>query len=107
MPSSADSPLSWCIKEPAIKNPRPAALFAVIALAATFAAGPAGAADPDRGDRATLERLRSLEGSWAGRMEDPLAGDLVTVRYEVVSGGQAVIEHQNPGKSFEMVTVYF
>ena len=40
-------------------------------------------------------------------MEDPLSGPPVTVRYEVVSGGKAVIEYQNPGQSFEMVTVYF
>ena len=32
-----------------------------------------------------------------------IAGPPVTVRYEVVSGGKAVIEYQNPGQSFEMV----
>lgn len=58
-------------------------------------------------DAAVYERIKSLAGSWSGRMEDPLAGPPVTVRYEVVSGGKAVIEYQNPGQSFEMVTVYY
>ena len=40
-------------------------------------------------------------------MEDPLAGPPVTVRYEVASGGRAVIEHQNPSGSLPSVTVYF
>ena len=58
-------------------------------------------------DAAVYERIKSLAGSWSGRMEDPLSGPPVTVRYEVVSGGKAVIEYQNPGQSFEMVTVYY
>lgn len=57
--------------------------------------------------KAAFERLRSLAGDWAGRMEDPLAGPPATVRYEVVSGGTAVIERQNTGQSFEAVAVYF
>jgi hypothetical protein len=56
---------------------------------------------------ATYERLRSLAGTWTGRMEDPLEGPPVTVRYEVASNGKAIIEYQNPGQSFEMVTVYY
>ena len=77
----------------------------LILLAAALAAGPAGALDAD--DPATFERIRSLAGSWSGRMEDPLAGDPVAVRFEVVSNGRAVIEFQNTGKSYEMTTVYF
>lgn len=82
---------------------RSTALFAA-ALAAAFACR-AAVADAD--DRATFDRLRTLAGEWSGRMDDPLAGDPVTVRYEVVSAGRAILEYQNPGKSFEMVTVYF
>ena len=58
-------------------------------------------------DPAVYERIKSLAGEWSGRMEDPLAGPPVHVHYEVVSGGKAVIEYQNPGESFEMVTVYY
>lgn len=87
------------------KNPRtfrPAVLAIVIGLAAI----PAARADsPD--NAATYEKLKSLAGTWTGRMEDPLEGPPVTVRYEVVSNGKAVIEFQNPGQTFEMVTVYY
>lgn len=55
---------------------------------------------------ATYEKLKSLAGTWTGTMEDPLEGPRVTVRYEVVSNGKAIIEHQNPGETFEMATVY-
>jgi len=80
----------------------PAALAMAISL---FIAATAQAAGPDHA--ATYEKLKSLAGTWVGRMEDPLEGPPVTVRYEVVSNGKAVIEYQNPGQSFEMVTVYY
>ena len=78
-------------------------------IAAVFAASLlATAADADGPDpKAVYDRIKSLAGTWTGHMEDPLSGPLVTVRYEVVSGGRAVIEYQNPGQSFEMVTVYY
>ncbi len=79
-------------------------LAAAIALAATCLA-PAQAEVP--ADPVVYDRIKALAGSWSGRMEDPLSGPPVTVRYEVVSGGKAIIEYQNPGQSFEMVTVYF
>lgn len=76
----------------------------ILALCLLLAAAtPVSAADGP----ATFERLKSLAGGWSGRMEDPDKGPPVHVRYEVVSGGKAVVEYQNPGKSFEMVTVYF
>jgi hypothetical protein len=62
-------------------------------------------AAPDH--RATWERLKGLAGVWTGHMEDPLTGPPVTVRYEVASNGRALVEYQNPGQSFEMVTVYY
>ena len=74
--------------------------LAVLAVTAAQAGG------PDR-TTATYERIKSLAGTWTGKMEDPLDGPPVTVRYEVVSNGKAVVEYQNPGKSFEMVTVYY
>lgn len=87
------------------KNLRPF-LPAVLATAiGLFAAVPAQASGPDHA--ATYEKLKSLAGTWTGRMEDPLEGPPVTVRYEIVSNGKAIIEYQNPGESFEMVTVYY
>ena len=78
-----------------------AGLVAVVCLPCTTAR----AAGPDH--QAIFQKLKSLAGTWTGRMEDPLAGPPVTVRYEVASNGKALIEHQNPGRSFEMVTVYY
>ncbi|MEX0734047.1 MAG: hypothetical protein WD944_04045 [Steroidobacteraceae bacterium] len=80
-----------------------AAVAAFCASAIGAAAAPAEGPD----DQAVYDRIKSLAGNWTGHMEDPLAGPPVTVRYEVASAGRAVIEYQNPGQSFEMVTVYF
>jgi len=80
----------------------PAVLATAVCLSAVTVAQAAG---PDHA--ATYEKLRSLAGTWTGRMEDPLEGPPVTVRYEVASNGKAIIEYQNPGQSYEMVTVYY
>ena len=81
-------------------------LMSALAVAAGLAIGAAAQAEgPDH--VATYERIKSLVGTWSGRMEDPLEGPPVTVRYEIVSNGKAVIEYQNPGKTYEMVTVYY
>lgn len=87
---------------------RCAALLALLLL--PLAAGraedpPPAAPPPDH--RATWERLQGLAGIWTGRMEDPRNGPPVTVRYVVASNGHALLEFQNPGQSFEMVTVYY
>jgi hypothetical protein len=81
-------------------------LAAVVATGATsLAQGAPAAAVTD--DKAIYDRIVSLAGDWTGHMEDPLAGPQVTARFEVVSGGKAVIEYQNPTGSLPMVTVYF
>ncbi len=75
-----------------------------VACASTPASGVAPA-PPD--PKAIYDRILSLAGDWTGHMEDPLAGPPVTVRYEIVSGGKAVIEYQKPAGSLPSVTVYF
>jgi len=75
------------------------------AAAAAIAVGASAAAVPD--DKVIYDRIVSLAGDWTGHMEDPLSGPPVTVRYESVSGGKAVIEHQAPSGSLPVVTVYF
>jgi len=81
-------------------------LAAVVATGAmSLAQGAPAAAATD--DKAIYDRIVSLAGDWTGHMEDPLAGPQVTARFEVVSGGKAVIEYQNPTGSLPMVTVYF
>jgi hypothetical protein len=86
------------------KYPRTFLSVAALLAAGLFAAT-AGADGPD--PTAAYDRIKSLAGTWNGRMEDPLSGPPVSVRYEIVSRGRAVIEYQNPGQSFEMVTVYY
>ena len=80
----------------------PAVFATAVCLSAITVAQAEG---PDHA--ATYEKLRSLAGTWTGTMEDPLEGPPVTVRYEVLSNGKAIIEYQNPGQTFEMVTVYY
>lgn len=69
---------------------------------------PAAVADPGAQtlDTAAFEQLKTLAGSWQGR----LAGSSekpVTVEFEVTSNGRAVLERQFAGTSHEMVTMYY
>ena len=70
-----------------------------------LAAGAPAASPPE--DKAIYDRLVSLAGDWTGHMEDPLSGPPVSVRFEVTSGGKAVIEHARPSDSLPAVTVFF
>jgi hypothetical protein len=81
--------------------------LAAAAAFCAFAPAPAVpvASAPD--EKAIYDRIVSLAGDWSGHMEDPLAGPSVTVRFEVVSGGKAVIEYQYPADSMSSVAVYF
>jgi hypothetical protein len=85
----------------------PKSLRTILVMAVLSGACAVSAFADGADQKAAFDRLKSLEGEWAGRMEDPLAGPPATVRYEVVSGGTAVIERQNAGQSFESVAVYF
>jgi len=87
--------------------PKKLCIFLAAALASIAWLLPTVAHATGADERAVFEKLKSLAGTWSGRMEDPLQGPPVTVRYEVASNGKALIEYQNPGKSFEMVTIYY
>ena len=87
------------------KNPRTFLPAVIVIATGLFLVATAQAGSPD--NAAMYDKLKSLAGTWTGRMEDPLERPPVTVRYEVVSNGKAVIEYQNPGATFEMVTVYY
>jgi hypothetical protein len=81
-------------------------LLGAIALLVITTSG--WAADANIGDSsASFARLKSLSGEWAGKMPD---GSKSTLRYEVISGGSAVVEHfENDamGAANAMVTVYY
>jgi hypothetical protein len=94
------------MKEPGMpKYPRTFLAVVAAAAVAALAPGAAFAASPE--DKAIYDRILSLAGDWSGHMEDPLSGPPVSVRYEIASGGKAVIEHQLPSGSLPVVTVYF
>jgi hypothetical protein len=50
-----------------------------------------------------FEKVKSLAGMWQGKDED---GQKATVKYEVTSGGTAVMEELKPGKGPTMITMY-
>jgi hypothetical protein len=50
-----------------------------------------------------FERIKSLAGTWTGSSSK---GEKISVRYEVTSGGSAVVETLFPGAPHEMVSVY-
>jgi hypothetical protein len=102
----ATLPLSWCMKEPVMPKYSRTFLAAAVAIPAVALAATQPPATPS-GDQATYHRIVSLAGDWTGHMEDPLSGPRVNVRYEIASGGKAVIEHQQPIGSLPVVTVYF
>jgi hypothetical protein len=94
------------MKEPAMPKYSRTFLAAAAAVAANvFTIHAPAAAPPD--DKTIYDRIVSLAGDWSGHMEDPLAGPPVSVRYEPVSGGKAVLEFQQPTGSLPAVTVYF
>lgn len=75
---------------------------------ALWAAGAARAADPAQGGvsgRQAFERMKALAGEWQGTVMTR-EGPPATVRYEVVSGGHAVMERLFPATDHEMVSVY-
>jgi len=52
-----------------------------------------------------FERLKELAGVWEGTSNKD--GEKVTVKYELTSGGSAIVEELFPGTPHEMVSVYY
>lgn len=78
-----------------------------LALAAlVLAAASAPAADPTHEvhalPNAGFDRLKSLLGTWQGEQD----GKPVTISYDLVSGGSALMEKLGPGDEPSMVTLY-
>jgi hypothetical protein len=83
-----------------------------IALLLSACAGVALAADDKKEHRnesakhAGLEQFKQLAGEWVGKeISNGKDGEDVHVKYQVTSGGSAVIETLFPGTAHEMVTV--
>ena len=82
-------------------------IVAIVALmlsgGAVKAAGPLGSADA----KVAFNRLKTLAGEWESKSPD---GNTARLRYQVVSGGSAVVEHfvdDRMGEANAMVTVYY
>ena len=71
-------------------------LLAITALAGTPATTTVDAT-------AAFAKLKALAGTWEGTTDKGTA----RVTYEVISGGNAVVEHETMSKMPEMLTVYY
>jgi len=50
-----------------------------------------------------FDQLKSLAGEWEGKMTEGQSTKLI---YKVVSNGSVLMEHMQPGKEAEMITMY-
>jgi hypothetical protein len=80
----------------------------VLAIATLMLAASLGASAATQGsDAAAFAQLKSLAGNWESKTAK---GGTAHIRYEVVSGGSAVVEHfdsDDLGPGNAMVTVYY
>jgi hypothetical protein len=80
----------------------------VLAIATFMLAASLGASAATQGiDAAAFAQLKSLAGNWESKTAK---GGTAHIRYEVVSGGSAVVEHfdsDDLGPGNAMVTVYY
>jgi hypothetical protein len=80
----------------------------VLAIATLMLAASLGASAATQGnDAAAFAQLKSLAGNWESKTAK---GGTAHIRYEVVSGGSAVVEHfdsDDLGSGNAMVTVYY
>ena len=76
-------------------------LFALCSISAFAHEEPAPAQMPKE-----FETMKSLVGTWEGMNKMGPKEEMMTVTYEVTSGGTAIAEKMNPGTPHEMLTVY-
>jgi len=74
--------------------------IATLLLAAAAFAGTAPANSNDAA--AAFDKLKTLAGEWEGNTDQ----GKVRITYEVISGGNAIVEHEISEKMPEMLTVY-
>lgn len=70
-----------------------------LVLAAMLAAPSAAQSD----SAAAFEKMKSLAGEWEGKTSD---GKIARLKYEVTSGGSALVETLSTEEEYSMVTVY-
>lgn len=74
-------------------------------LLCLFVAGALAAQDEPPPSRSTpaFDQIKSLAGEWQGKEQ---SGATTKVTYKVVSNGSVVMEHLEPAKEGEMITMY-
>jgi hypothetical protein len=80
-------------------------LLAIAAAATTCWAADAPGQKPYKGS-AEFEKMKSLVGTWKGKMDMGQGPVEMTVTYTLTSGGSAIEERITPGTPHEMVTMY-
>lgn len=90
-----------------LKIPRTLSLILGLALAVTALVAPADSASSvtssDSAAARAFERFKALEGEWQGTTN---RGDSITLSYQVVAEGTAVLERERIGGAHEMLTLY-
>jgi hypothetical protein len=83
-------------------------MLVVLALMTLTGFGLARAVDeygtPYKGSK-EFERIKELVGVWEGTSNKE--GEKVTVKYELTSGGSAIVEELFPGTPHDMISVYY
>jgi hypothetical protein len=80
----------------------------MVALLSVLTAGNlfAGPADPPYKGSAEFERMKSLVGTWKGKMDMGEGPIELIVEYKLVAGGSAIEERTFAGTPKEMITMY-
>lgn len=77
---------------------------ALVSLACTIQAAESA---PAKKGSAEFERMKSLVGTWKGKVDIGNGPEELTVQYRVIAAGSVVEERTFPGTPNEMVTMYF
>jgi hypothetical protein len=67
----------------------------------------AGDPAPARKTSADFERVKSLVGTWKGKVDMGKGPEEITVQYRVIAAGSVVEERVLPGTPNEMVTMFY
>src|SRR5215831_8707560 len=73
----------------------------LLLVSALFAASPAANSTSDA--TAAFARLKTLAGEWEATVE----GKKAHLTYEVIAGGNSIVEHESMANMPEMLTVYY
>ena len=79
-------------------------IIVIFAIANVRALDPAGL--PSHEGSSDLQRIKALQGTWAGTMDMGEGPKEIEVQYDVTAGGSVVVETLHPDQPHEMVSMY-